>query len=47
MKMADTIGIGRGHGLFAILGIVAAILIFTNLGRDYLWEDEGERRRSP
>src|SRR6185503_13510160 len=32
----------REHWPFAILAFIAAILIFTNLGRDYLWEDEGD-----
>jgi 4-amino-4-deoxy-L-arabinose transferase-like glycosyltransferase len=32
----------RRHWPFAILMLVAAGLIFTNLGRDYLWADEGD-----
>ncbi len=42
MKKADAIALGRHHWPIAILGIVAAIFIFTNLGVDYLWEDEGD-----
>ena len=42
MTKVDAIAIGRLHWPLAILGIVAAIFIFTNLGGDYLWEDEGD-----
>jgi hypothetical protein len=38
----DALASLRRHWLFAILAFVAALLIFTNLGRDYLWEDEGD-----
>src|SRR5713101_1779247 len=30
------------HCPFATVAIIGAILIFTNLGMDYLWEDEGD-----
>src|SRR4029077_5851159 len=32
----------RFHWPFAIVAVVGAVLIFTNLGSDYLWEDEGD-----
>jgi 4-amino-4-deoxy-L-arabinose transferase-like glycosyltransferase len=32
----------RSHWPFAIVAVVGAVLIFTNLGADYLWEDEGD-----
>ena len=32
----------RSHWPFAIVAVVGAVLIFTNLGSDYLWEDEGD-----
>jgi hypothetical protein len=32
----------RKNGAILILLFIAALLIFTNLGRDYLWEDEGD-----
>ena len=32
----------RSHWPFAIIAVVGAVLIFTNLGSDYLWEDEGD-----
>jgi 4-amino-4-deoxy-L-arabinose transferase-like glycosyltransferase len=32
----------RCHWPFALVAIIGAVLIFTNLGADYLWEDEGD-----
>ena len=32
----------RDHWAITVLALLGAILIFTNLGRDYLWEDEGD-----
>ena len=32
----------RQHWPFAIVALVGAMLIFTDLGTDYLWEDEGD-----
>jgi 4-amino-4-deoxy-L-arabinose transferase-like glycosyltransferase len=32
----------RRHWPFALVAIIGALLIFTNLGADYLWEDEGD-----
>jgi 4-amino-4-deoxy-L-arabinose transferase-like glycosyltransferase len=42
MKSADVSAVARLHWPFAILAAVAAVFIFTNLGTDYLWEDEGD-----
>jgi 4-amino-4-deoxy-L-arabinose transferase-like glycosyltransferase len=42
MTGADVIAIVRRHWPFGILSIIAATLVFTNLGTDYLWEDEGD-----
>jgi hypothetical protein len=42
MKRSDIIGALRQHWPFIIVAAVAAMFIFTNLGRDYLWEDEGD-----
>jgi len=42
MKSADVSAIARLHWPFVILTTVAAVFIFTNLGSDYLWEDEGD-----
>src|SRR5215470_4682706 len=42
MKSADLSAVARLHWPFAILAAIAALLIFTNLGSDYLWEDEGD-----
>lgn len=39
---SDALSSVRQHWPFAILAFVAALLIFTNLGRNYLWEDEGD-----
>src|SRR5437660_8930816 len=32
----------RQHWPFGVVAVLAAVLIFTNLGSDYLWEDEGD-----
>jgi 4-amino-4-deoxy-L-arabinose transferase-like glycosyltransferase len=32
----------RSHWPLAIVSVIGAVLIFTNLGADYLWEDEGD-----
>ena len=32
----------RSHWPFAIVAVIGAVFIFTNLGSDYLWEDEGD-----
>src|SRR5713101_2831378 len=32
----------RSHWPFAVVAVIGAVLIFTNLGSDYLWEDEGD-----
>ena len=32
----------RSHWAFALVAVIGAVLIFTNLGSDYLWEDEGD-----
>src|SRR5438309_8489380 len=42
MKLFPVSGQLRSHWPFALLAVVAFALIFTNLGSDYLWEDEGD-----
>lgn len=32
----------RFHWLIIVLAVISSVLIFTNLGADYLWEDEGD-----
>jgi len=32
----------RSHWPLAVLTVIGAVLIFTNVGSDYLWEDEGD-----
>ena len=32
----------QSHWAFALVAVIGAVLIFTNLGSDYLWEDEGD-----
>ena len=32
----------RSHWPFAVVAVIGAVFIFTNLGSDYLWEDEGD-----
>src|SRR5438309_11651243 len=42
MKVSDALAKLRRHWPFAVVAVVGAVLIFTNLGSDYLWEDEGD-----
>src|SRR5438309_3798727 len=42
MKVSDALAKLRRHWSLAVVAIVGAVLIFTNLGSDYLWEDEGD-----
>src|SRR5947208_13984766 len=42
MKTSDAFGSLRQHLPFALIAVIAAGLIFTNLGADYLWADEGD-----
>jgi len=42
MKTSDALTSLRQHWPFAIVALISAVFIFTNLGRDYLWEDEGD-----
>lgn len=42
MKVSGILASLRDHWPFAILAVIAAVFIFTNLGSDYLWEDEGD-----
>src|SRR5438132_6653639 len=42
MKVSDAPAKLRRHWPFAVVAVIAGILIFTNLGSDYLWEDEGD-----
>src|SRR5207248_8943104 len=42
MKTSDAFGSLRQHLPFALIAVIAAGLIFTNLGSDYLWADEGD-----
>jgi len=42
MKVSNAIGTLRLHWPLLIVAVLAAGLIFTNLGSDYLWEDEGD-----
>ncbi len=42
MKTSEALAGIRQHWPFAIVALVGAVLIFTNLGMDYLWEDEGD-----
>src|SRR5438105_11163619 len=42
MKTSDAFGSLRQHLPFALIAVIAAGLIFTNLGTDYLWADEGD-----
>ena len=32
----------RSHWPLALIAVIGAVFIFTNLGADYLWEDEGD-----
>src|SRR5688572_6524650 len=40
--LARLVTVWRRHWPIAALVIVAAYLLFANLGRNYLWEDEGD-----
>src|SRR5437879_3629125 len=42
MKSSDAFGSLRQHWPFVVVAVLAAGLIFANLGSDYLWEDEGD-----
>src|SRR5947199_8361544 len=42
MKNSDAFGSLRRHLPFVVVAVLAAGLIFANLGSDYLWEDEGD-----
>src|ERR1700758_3396703 len=42
MRRTETSAATRSHWPLWILAAVAAALIFTNIGSDYLWEDEGD-----
>src|SRR5438874_3725907 len=42
MKTSDALHQLRWHWPLAVVGVIGAVLIFTNLGSDYLWEDEGD-----
>src|SRR5207248_9231788 len=42
MKTSDAFGSLRQHLPFALIAVIAAGLIFTNLGAGYLWADEGD-----
>src|SRR5207302_343218 len=42
MKSSDAFGSLREHSPFVVMAVLAAALIFTSLGSDHLWEDEGD-----
>ena len=42
VKVSDAYVYLRSHWPFAIVAIVGAALLLTNLGSDYLWADEGD-----
>src|SRR2546421_7148695 len=42
MKTSDALTSLRQHWPFAIVALISAVFIFTNLGSDYLNEDEGD-----
>src|SRR5213080_1596500 len=42
MKASKGFGTLVSHWPLAVLATIAGVLIFTNLGSDYLWEDEGD-----
>src|SRR5881398_4006066 len=42
MKTSDALTSLRFHLPFAVVALIGAIFIFTNVGSDYLWEDEGD-----
>jgi len=42
MKARDAFGHVRLHWALCVVAVIGAVLIFTNLGSDYLWADEGD-----
>jgi len=42
MKTSDALVGLRQHWLFAMVALVGAVLLFTNLGAGFLWADEGD-----
>jgi hypothetical protein len=42
MKVSDALAKLPRHWPLAVVAVIGAVLIFTNLGSDYLWEDEGD-----
>ena len=42
MKTSSALASLRQHWPFGIVVLIGAVFIFTNLGTDYLWEDEGD-----
>jgi len=42
MKFENFSDSWRLHWPVAVLAVISAVFIFTNLGNDYLWEDEGD-----
>src|SRR5438477_5819977 len=42
MKFPNALLRFKPHWSLAVLAAISAVLIFTNLGSDYLWEDEGD-----
>src|SRR5437764_14084043 len=42
VKVSDAYVYSRSHWPFAIVAIVGAALLLTNLGSDYLWAYEGD-----
>src|SRR5437016_4688012 len=42
MKTSSALASLRQHWPFAIVALIGAVFVFTNLQRDYLWEDEGD-----
>src|SRR5438309_10476901 len=42
MKASKGFGTLVSHWPLAVLATIAGVLIFTNVGSDYLWEDEGD-----
>src|SRR5260370_35471922 len=42
MKAPTIVASLRSHWPLVVLAAISAVFIFTNLGSDYLWEDEGD-----
>src|SRR6516162_10591216 len=42
MKSSREVVAFATHWPLAVIALLAAVFIFTNLGTDYLWEDEGD-----